>query len=142
MEPQKSAYPHQGSGQEYTGNYPHPQPPPAYDQTQYGAPYPPTGAPNATSMPHPQTTQPQVIHTIVNNPPVGPDPSTIVCPSCRQQVITRLDYETTTKTHIMAAILCAFVCWPCAWIPYVMDSCKNANHYCPSCGAFIGTYKS
>uniref|UniRef100_A0A1L8E2T6 Putative membrane-associated motif in lps-induced tumor necrosis factor alpha factor n=1 Tax=Nyssomyia neivai TaxID=330878 RepID=A0A1L8E2T6_9DIPT len=138
MEPQKTAYPHPGLGQEQTGNYSHPQPPPAYDQQQYPA----QGPPYATSMPHPHMTQPQVVHTIVHSPPVGPDPSTIICPSCRQQVITRLDYETTTKTHIMAALLCAFVCWPCAWIPYVMDSCKNANHYCPSCGAFIGTYKS
>lgn len=35
-----------------------------------------------------------------------------------------------------------FSCWPCAWIPYVMDSCKNGNHYCPSCNTYIGTYKN
>ncbi|XP_059612795.1 lipopolysaccharide-induced tumor necrosis factor-alpha factor homolog [Phlebotomus argentipes] len=142
MEQQKSLYPQpQGN----TGAYPHPQPPPSYEQTQHGTPYPAEGTPYATSMPYPnQPNQgaPQVVHTIVTSPPVGPDPSMIVCPSCRQQVITKLDYETSTKTHIMAALLCAFVCWPCAWIPYVMDSCKNANHYCPNCGAFIGTYKS
>lgn len=35
-----------------------------------------------------------------------------------------------------------YSCWPLAWIPYVMDSCKNGNHYCPACGQFVGTYSS
>lgn len=42
-------------------------------------------------------------------PAVGPDPSSLQCPSCRQMITTRLDYETTTKTHIMAALLCCFM---------------------------------
>lgn len=104
----------------------------------------------------------------VYQPQVGPEPTGITCPSCRQSIVTNLDYETTTKTHIFAGICCIFgwgsrealggwfiehsliiifnyfrySFWPCAWIPYVMDSCKNANHYCPNCGAFIGTYQS
>ncbi|GAB0100189.1 hypothetical protein DMENIID0001_161930 [Sergentomyia squamirostris] len=141
MDQQKSVYPQ--ANFETAGNYPHPQPPPAYDQSQQGQPYPQTNAPYAASMPAPQPGGPPIVHhTIMANPPVGPDPTVVVCPSCRQQIVTRLDYETSTRTHIMAALLCAFVCWPCAWIPYVMDSCKNGNHYCPNCGCFIGTYKS
>jgi hypothetical protein len=31
-------------------------------------------------------------------------------------------------------------CCPCGLIPYCTDSCKSANHYCPSCGTFLGTY--
>lgn len=42
-------------------------------------------------------------------PAVGPDPSSLACPSCRQTITTRLDYETTTKTHIMAGLLCCFM---------------------------------
>lgn len=41
-------------------------------------------------------------------PVVGPEPSTVTCPSCRSQVITRMEFESTTKTHIMAGLLCLF----------------------------------
>ncbi len=46
---------------------------------------------------------------IITTPNVGPNPSSILCPSCRQQVVTRMDYETSTKTHLMAGLLCAFM---------------------------------
>ncbi|KAG8227660.1 hypothetical protein J437_LFUL007856 [Ladona fulva] len=81
-----------------------------------------------------------VVSTVVA-PPLGPDSSRVVCPSCRATVSTRVDQETTTKTHLMCLIMCVFGLWPCCVIPYLMDSCKNTNHYCPSCGAFLGTYK-
>nr|CAD7205195.1 unnamed protein product [Timema douglasi] len=29
-------------------------------------------------------------------------------------------------------------CCPCALIPYCTDSCKNINHYCPSCEGIFG----
>ncbi|XP_055640986.1 lipopolysaccharide-induced tumor necrosis factor-alpha factor homolog [Toxorhynchites rutilus septentrionalis] len=121
FQPQSSGYPHQQS-------YSHPPPPPPYDA-------------NANMIP-PNQPQAAYVHTIVAAPRVGPDPASITCPSCQKHVITRLDYETSTKTHIMAGLLCLFICWPCFWIPYVVDSCKNANHYCPHCSAYIGTYRS
>lgn len=111
-------------------SYAHPPPPPPYDANANMLP--PGG-----HGPHPTT----YVHTIVTAPQVGPDPASISCPSCQKHVITRMDYETSTKTHIMAGLLCLFICWPCFWIPYVVDTCKNANHYCPNCGAYIGTYR-
>lgn len=123
-----TGYPHPPPQQSYA----HPPPPPPYDA-------------NANMLPqgggaghHPQATY---VHTIVTAPQVGPDPASITCPSCQKHIVTRLDYETSTKTHIFAGLLCLFICWPCFWIPYVIDSCKNANHYCPNCGAYIGTYR-
>ncbi|KAG4076956.1 hypothetical protein HA402_015943 [Bradysia odoriphaga] len=110
------------------GFYVPPQPPPAYEAGQTNYQF--------------QPQQQHLVQHVITTPNVGPNPCSILCPSCRQHVVTRMDYETSTKTHIMAGLLCAFICWPCAWIPYVMDSCKNANHYCPNCGCFIGTYKS
>lgn len=44
-----------------------------------------------------------VIHHI---PAVGPTPTLVVCPSCRQSVQTRLEYEPTTRTHLFALGLC------------------------------------
>ncbi|XP_053695510.1 lipopolysaccharide-induced tumor necrosis factor-alpha factor homolog [Sabethes cyaneus] len=123
-QPTTAGYPHMPPQQQ---SYPHPPPPPPYDA-------------NANMLPQ-NYGQPTYVHTIVTAPQVGPDPASISCPSCQKHVITRLDYETSTKTHIMAGLLCLFICWPCFWIPYVIDSCKNANHYCPNCGAYIGTYR-
>ena len=36
----------------------------------------------------------------------GENPVSIVCPSCQQQVLTHVEYETSTLTHITAGIFC------------------------------------
>ncbi|XP_065093561.1 lipopolysaccharide-induced tumor necrosis factor-alpha factor homolog [Ochlerotatus camptorhynchus] len=114
--------------------------PPTYDQvhgpTSSAYPHPEqSNAPASFNIPTQSTT------VIVTSPQVGPDPTTMTCPSCRATMVTRLEYETTTKTHICAALLCLFICWPCVCIPYCSTSCRDANHYCPNCGSFIGTYR-
>ncbi|XP_055591753.1 lipopolysaccharide-induced tumor necrosis factor-alpha factor homolog [Uranotaenia lowii] len=78
---------------------------------------------------------------IVGSPAVGPDPTTITCPSCRATVVTRVDYASTTKTHLCAGLLFLFICWPCVCVPYCTKWCRDANHYCPNCNAFIGSHK-
>ncbi|CAD7076767.1 unnamed protein product [Hermetia illucens] len=92
-----------------------------------GYPYPPPGQPSV------------VIQTPLV---VGPDPVRCICPSCGAHILTKMKYEPNTRTHVVALILCLFICWPCVCLPYCMDSCQNANHYCPNCDAFIGTYQS
>ncbi|XP_063616092.1 lipopolysaccharide-induced tumor necrosis factor-alpha factor homolog [Cydia splendana] len=71
---------------------------------------------------------------------VGPDPTQTTCRSCNQNIVTRVERKASTRTHIIAALLCIFLCWPCVCVPYCMDSCLNTDHYCTNCGAFIGTY--
>ncbi|XP_055547606.1 lipopolysaccharide-induced tumor necrosis factor-alpha factor homolog [Wyeomyia smithii] len=83
--------------------------------------------------------QPTVV--IAGAPAVGPDPTHLVCPSCRATIRTRVEHDSTTKTHIIALLLFVFCCWPCICVPYCMNSCKDANHYCPNCNAFIGSHK-
>ncbi|XP_030388005.1 lipopolysaccharide-induced tumor necrosis factor-alpha factor homolog [Scaptodrosophila lebanonensis] len=73
--------------------------------------------------------------------PVGAEPSSVICPSCHQQVTTRTEPRTTTKTHLIALILCLFGCCPCALCLYCTDCARNTEHYCPSCQAFIGTFE-
>ncbi|XP_063239638.1 lipopolysaccharide-induced tumor necrosis factor-alpha factor homolog [Bacillus rossius redtenbacheri] len=80
--------------------------------------------------------------TATNAPVVGSGPTTLVCPSCHATVQTRVQYETSTRTHLMALLLCAIGCWCCAVIPYFKDSCKNAAHHCPDCGAYLGVYNN
>lgn len=146
-----------------SGGYPHPQQqgmpampmpmPPTYDQTgQNPGLYPPMPAPPPQShihyvAPHPPPMMNEPVnsshtHTIIIQPQVGPDPTMVTCPSCRQTVVTRMEYESSTRTHVAAGILCILGCWLCCCIPYCMDSCQNGNHYCPSCGSFLGTYRS
>lgn len=42
-------------------------------------------------------------------PNVGPKPTTVTCPSCHAQVVTRMQFDSTTRTHIMAGLLCLFL---------------------------------
>lgn len=117
-------------------------PPPysAIPQTQPTAPTGVMGPPPPTGYP-----QPNVATTFI---PVmvpqqmGPNPASVVCQYCNKQMTTRVEMKTATKTHLFALLLCVIGCWPCACIPYCMDSCMNTEHYCSNCNAYIGSYSS
>ncbi|KAI5641927.1 LITAF-like zinc ribbon domain-containing protein [Phthorimaea operculella] len=83
-----------------------------------------------------------ITKSTMNVTPVGPSPTSLVCPSCRATIRTRVESKATTKTHVIALLLCLFLCWPCVCVPYCMDSCQNADHYCPNCNSFLGTYQN
>ncbi|TMW45009.1 hypothetical protein DOY81_009911 [Sarcophaga bullata] len=72
--------------------------------------------------------------------PVGPKSMQMTCPHCRCRIETNVRYKATAKTHIACLLLSWTFC--CCCLPYCMDSCQNANHFCPMCGAYIGTYAS
>ncbi|XP_055917054.1 lipopolysaccharide-induced tumor necrosis factor-alpha factor homolog isoform X2 [Eupeodes corollae] len=124
-------------------------PPPVYVQTPgYSQPIPaqyyggqPGGYnPNGTQASCVVITQQPIVTT--QYAPVGQTQSRVNCPSCHADVLTNVRYEPNTQTHLIALCLFCFICWPCVCLPYCMDSCQNANHYCPNCNAFIGTYQS
>ncbi|KAJ8925138.1 hypothetical protein NQ315_001320 [Exocentrus adspersus] len=71
--------------------------------------------------------------------PFGPHPTSTVCPSCHSQIATNVKTEATTRTHLFALLLCLV---GCCCIPYCIDSCQSQNHYCPNCGAYLGTYEN
>lgn len=159
MENKHGAYPHPQHGvgmplpptYEQSGYPPHPQHNPYPPQHHHhGGMYPPMPQPGQETHHHIHYVPPPVINeqpapappTIIVTPQVGPDPTMITCPSCRETVVTRMDYESSTRTHVMAGLCCLFGCWICCWMPYCMDSCRNGNHYCPNCGSFLGTYRS
>lgn len=155
---------------ENKSGYPHPQPgmampmpmPPTYDQSQY--PPQPGMYPPMQHMQHHQEHHQQHLHhhqqqthhihyvpppviteqppTVIMTPQVGPDPQMLTCPSCRQTTVSKMDYESSTRTHVMAGLCFLFGCWLCCWMPYCMDSCRNGNHYCTNCNAYLGTYRS
>ncbi|KAJ8724902.1 hypothetical protein PYW07_015860 [Mythimna separata] len=86
-------------------------------------------------------TQPTVAYQVpvIVGGQMGPKPAPITCRSCNQQIVTRVELKSSTKTHLFALLLCC-VFFPCACLPYCIDSCHNADHYCPNCNAYIGSY--
>ncbi|XP_011294498.1 lipopolysaccharide-induced tumor necrosis factor-alpha factor homolog [Musca domestica] len=73
--------------------------------------------------------------------PMGPDSQTAFCPNCNQSIQTNVEQKATTKTHILALVLCVFGLCPCACCLYCTDCARNAEHYCPLCNAFLGVYE-
>nr|XP_049704511.1 lipopolysaccharide-induced tumor necrosis factor-alpha factor homolog [Helicoverpa armigera] len=73
-------------------------------------------------------------------PFIGPKESPMTCPSCQQSITTKVEYKSTMGTHICALMFCMVGFIPCMIIPYCVKSCRNADHYCPECNAFLGTY--
>ncbi|CAB3256668.1 unnamed protein product [Arctia plantaginis] len=75
------------------------------------------------------------------------------CPTCKSHlvqslkrlqyelIVTKVERKATTKTHVIALLLCLFLCWPCVCVPYCVNSCQNADHYCPNCNSYLGTYQ-
>ncbi|XP_028171764.1 lipopolysaccharide-induced tumor necrosis factor-alpha factor homolog [Ostrinia nubilalis] len=74
--------------------------------------------------------------------PVGPDEMAVTCPSCLATVTTRVERKASTKTHMIALAICVCFGCLCAWIPYCKNSCRNADHYCPNCDSYLGTYQN
>ncbi|XP_055319567.1 lipopolysaccharide-induced tumor necrosis factor-alpha factor homolog [Sitodiplosis mosellana] len=70
----------------------------------------------------------------------GPDPTAVQCPACGHRVLTRIVYRANIMTHLIAVLCCFLTGFLCCLLPYCIDSCKEAQHYCPACGAYLGTY--
>ncbi|XP_037811524.1 lipopolysaccharide-induced tumor necrosis factor-alpha factor homolog [Lucilia sericata] len=77
--------------------------------------------------------------TIISYQPVGPLSTNMICPSCRSNIKTLVEHRPSTATHILGLLLCS-IC--CCCLPYFIDFCRNVNHTCPNCHAFVGTYLS
>ncbi|XP_071036304.1 lipopolysaccharide-induced tumor necrosis factor-alpha factor homolog [Parasteatoda tepidariorum] len=83
---------------------------------------------------------PQTTVVVMPVTPFGPDPMQITCGNCHKAVVT-----TTVATNgacaWIAAIMVCICCCPLFWVPLCIDSCKDVQHQCPSCGAYLGAYK-
>ncbi|KAL0839406.1 hypothetical protein ABMA28_016131 [Loxostege sticticalis] len=114
----------------YSSSEQPPGPPPGF------YPPPPGPVPVQTTTVYPAT----VAVVTTNVAAMGAQPSHTFCKSCHQDITTVIRHKATTKTHLFALLLCIIGCWPCAWIPYCVDSCHNVDHYCPHCNAYLGSY--
>lgn len=118
-----------------------PAPPPSYFGDN---PPPPPGFTAVTPAPPPRTTvitTPAAAQGGVRQAKMGPGPTGTTCMTCNKNIVTTVEYVPNNRTHIISAALCVLAgcCCGC-FVPYCMRSCKTANHYCPQCKAFIGSY--
>nr|XP_026495692.1 lipopolysaccharide-induced tumor necrosis factor-alpha factor homolog [Vanessa tameamea] len=120
-------------------NYPGP-PGPNYNDPRTGQSYPgyPISSQPQVTLVHPSSTTVYPAVVIANS--MSPNPSPYVCRSCNQQIITRVERTPSLRTHLLALMLCILGCWPCVCLPYCVDTCNNAEHYCTNCNAYVGSY--
>ncbi|XP_022920125.1 lipopolysaccharide-induced tumor necrosis factor-alpha factor homolog isoform X2 [Onthophagus taurus] len=102
-------------------HYPQQPPPPGF--------VPPNDGPSSASV------------TVVQALQLDSTSQMVHCAHCGVTSMTTVQAKPNTMTHTMALVMCCFVCWPCAWIPYACDSCQSIHHYCSNCNAYIGEYR-
>ncbi|XP_075140923.1 lipopolysaccharide-induced tumor necrosis factor-alpha factor homolog [Leptodactylus fuscus] len=69
-------------------------------------------------------------------------PASCTCPVCRQQIVSRIEYKNGLLVWALFGTLLFLGCWlGCCLIPFCMDSCKDVDHYCPSCNHHLSKYK-
>ncbi|XP_017479570.1 PREDICTED: lipopolysaccharide-induced tumor necrosis factor-alpha factor homolog [Rhagoletis zephyria] len=104
-------------------------------------PAPPTYSQATGATP---TTAPDAAHIVVITPGAplayGPAPVDIQCPYCHNYTRTRLRFKPTSRTHLIALLLCLFQLYCFVCLPYCIGSCMNTAHYCGLCDRYLGTY--
>uniref|UniRef100_A0A3B3TST4 Cell death-inducing p53-target protein 1 homolog n=1 Tax=Poecilia latipinna TaxID=48699 RepID=A0A3B3TST4_9TELE len=64
----------------------------------------------------------------------------MLCPHCKNTVVTSIEYKVGMLTWIIFGVLLLF-CWPCSCIPFCVNSCKDVQHSCPQCNNVLHLYK-
>ena len=131
LPPQPTTYATQPQ-QPPTGGYEQPQPL-GYPPPSGGGGYPSQGQPTPTVIMQP-------VVTLTTAPVLRDRPMNCICPNCHNNIVTSCDYVSGSLTWIAALIICLLF-WPCAWIPFVLDDCKDVSHRCPMCNNLIGFYR-
>ncbi|KAF7634980.1 LITAF domain-containing protein [Meloidogyne graminicola] len=92
--------------------------------------------------PPPSTDIPQITIQQQNNLSLGPFDQQAYCSSCKQQVQTKVKYVAGTFAWLLCFLFMLFGLFcGCCCIPFCVDSCKDAEHFCTQCNTYIGTYQ-
>lgn len=69
-------------------------------------------------------------------------PVQTVCPHCQQAITTKISYEIGLMNFVLGFFCCFMGCdLGCCLIPCLINDFKDVTHTCPSCKAYIYTYK-
>jgi len=101
-------------------------------QQQQGYPPPPTHTTVVMNQPALVTAAPVSFHEF---------PVALTCPSCRAQVVSAVHYDAGSFAWLLCIVMFCFGFWICCFIPFCVDSCKDAVHHCPNCSVTLGTYR-
>jgi hypothetical protein len=91
---------------------------------------------------------PTVAAVVISSTPRGDqgwydrNPRRIVCQYCGFEVITSVHRSPGLGVWLWAFILLFVGCWPCCLIPFCVDDCQDATHYCPNCRRPVGEKRS
>ncbi|XP_008294484.1 cell death-inducing p53-target protein 1 homolog [Stegastes partitus] len=119
---------------------PYPGPPMGY---QPQPTFQPTAQPVGTyqySPQQPQMVQPVSQVVVVQRLPTDV-PGQMMCPHCRNTVVTRTECKNGMLTWLICSVLGVFLFWPFCLIPFFVDACKDVEHSCPTCNNILHIYK-
>ncbi|CAJ0934776.1 unnamed protein product, partial [Mesorhabditis belari] len=72
---------------------------------------------------------------------LGPYPTVVTCPNCKQVNPTTTFAEPGLLTWLVCCGTAIIGLWPCCLLPFCVDSCQDSEHRCGKCKKYIGTYK-
>ncbi|CAH8677503.1 unnamed protein product [Schistosoma rodhaini] len=74
--------------------------------------------------------------------PLQDHSTTLKCPNCHQEIVTKIKHRNGMLTYVACTGLCLVGCFcGCCLIPFCVKACKDVDHKCPECGHHIGTYR-
>uniref|UniRef100_A0A0R3RKB7 LITAF domain-containing protein n=1 Tax=Elaeophora elaphi TaxID=1147741 RepID=A0A0R3RKB7_9BILA len=124
-------------------------------------PYTPFPSGSVTSTVHPRltSTPATVISTSEGiNPASGPsstsfavanytvkkattaEPHDEFCPKCQCRIRTKQSHKSGRLTWLLVFII-LILFFPIAFVPFLIDSCKDVRHYCPKCNMLLSVKK-
>ncbi|XP_056391398.1 lipopolysaccharide-induced tumor necrosis factor-alpha factor homolog isoform X2 [Hyla sarda] len=69
-------------------------------------------------------------------------PSPATCPSCHENVVTRVTFHSGLLTWLLCvAIMFLGLVAGCCLIPFCMNATKDVDHFCPRCECHLFKYK-
>lgn len=74
---------------------------------------------------------------VVPQQSLGSAPMHMRCPHCNHDVMTHTKKQVGLCTYVMVGVCCLF-CFPCFWVPLVVDAWKDTAHNCPNCNVRLG----
>ena len=88
-----------------------------------------------------------VVHPVVVNnvsvcPVFGDYPVSCTCPLCGHTGMTAVQKEVGMMAWIGCLVIFLAGCLILAWVPLVLDICKDSVHHCGACGRPVGSKKA